>query len=149
MAFRAAPEPDADPSDSAMLTSPPQPPLSKPLPSWAPVFGGTSLAVGLLSIAWFLFARPEYGDLGSRIAYFQQMFATDRWARGGWMSVEDGVAGLIDFSTCRVFFAFVVDACLYSVWQAMLLQDAPATQRFVPFFGLAAYLVSGTREERK
>lgn len=47
------------------------------------------------------------------------------------------------FSTNRVFFAFVLDAGLYSVWQATLLKGVGATplQRFVPFLGLAAHLL--------
>ena len=44
--------------------------------------------------------------------------------------------------SAQVFWAFSVDACLYSVWQATLMpEEAPAKHRFVPFFGLAAYLM--------
>lgn len=118
LALRAAPEPS--PTPGAM---PPRPPPSAPLPSWAPVFGATGLAVGLFSIGWALAGRPETGgDLAVRWQY------------------------LVDtLSTNRVFWAFAVDACLYSVWQAALMpEDAPAKYRFLPFFGLAAYLMTAS-----
>lgn len=41
----------------------------------------------------------------------------------------------------RAFFAFVLDAGLYSIFQAVLLNNAPPVYRFTPFFGLAAWLV--------
>ena len=47
-------------------------------------------------------------------------------------------------SSNRVFYAFVFDAVLYSVWQAVLLGSVPSAtvlQRFVPFLGLAAHLL--------
>lgn len=52
------------------------------------------------------------------------------------------------FSTNRVFYAFIVDACLYSVWQSWLLGgvNAPAAMRYTPFLGLAAYLLTGAKE---
>jgi hypothetical protein len=42
----------------------------------------------------------------------------------------------------RVFFAFIVDAGLYSIWQFILLRNAAPQHRFVPFFGMATYLMS-------
>ena len=55
------------------------------------------------------------------------------------------------FSLCRVTFAFVVDMCLYSVFQAYLMgrQGAPSALRYVPFLGLAAWLVGGMQGESK
>ena len=41
----------------------------------------------------------------------------------------------------RAFWAFVLDMVLYTVFQAVLLDNAPAAYRFTPFFGLAAWLV--------
>lgn len=120
MAMRAAPEPLKEGTAGTALPIPKPVPQNKPLPGWAPAIGGVSLAVGLLSIGWFLGARPEYGDLAARVDYFNTMFNND-----------------------RVFYAFIVDAGLYSVWQALLLSDAQAKYRFVPFFGLCAYLLSG------
>ena len=71
-----------------------------------------------------LAARPEAGDLAARWEYFSTLLATS-----------------------RVDWAFAVDACLYSVWQAWLLGAAGAAPayRFVPFFGMAAWLVAGPR----
>jgi hypothetical protein len=45
------------------------------------------------------------------------------------------------FSLNRAFFAFVLDAGLYSTFQAVLLANAPPVYRFTPFLGLAAWLV--------
>jgi hypothetical protein len=48
------------------------------------------------------------------------------------------------FSSNRVFYAFIVDAGLYAVWQAAMLSTVPGVtpaQRFVPFFGLAAHVL--------
>ncbi len=47
------------------------------------------------------------------------------------------------FSTNRAFFAFILDGCLYPVWQATILKDIGAAPqyRYIPFFGLAAWLV--------
>ncbi|GIL93548.1 hypothetical protein Vretifemale_20953, partial [Volvox reticuliferus] len=101
---------------------PPQPPANSPLPWWAPAFGATSLTVGLLSIGWALAARPEYGGLAERLSYFVETFNSN-----------------------RAFYAFIVDSGLYCVWQAVLMEDAPARYRFLPFFGMAAHLIMGGR----
>lgn len=60
LALRAAPEPEQTKAAKADAATP------RPLPSWAPTFGGVGLAVGLFSVFWFLGGRPEYGDLASR-----------------------------------------------------------------------------------
>ncbi|GIL83829.1 hypothetical protein Vretimale_10594 [Volvox reticuliferus] len=117
LAQRAAPEPPATPG-----ALPPQPPANSPLPWWAPAFGATSLTVGLLSIGWALAARPEYGGLAERLSYFVETFNSN-----------------------RAFYAFIVDSGLYCVWQAVLMEDAPARYRFLPFFGMAAHLIMGGR----
>jgi hypothetical protein len=92
------------------------------LPSYSPVFGAVAGAVGLVSIWWALFCRPEAGDLAARWEYLVTLL-----------------------STSRVDWAFAVDATLYGVWQAWLLGAAGAAPayRFVPFFGLAAWLLAG------
>ena len=45
----------------------------------------------------------------------------------------------------RVSLAFVVDIALFSVWQAWFIgevdEEAPAACRFVPYWGLAAWLM--------
>ena len=97
------------------------------LPSWAPAIGAVGGLVGLVSIAWAAVGRPELGgDLAARAAW---------WA---------DAAGRTD----RALFAFGLDACCYAVWQAILLRGAGAGYRWVPFFGLAAWLVAG-RPERE
>lgn len=113
MAQRLLPETDAAVSEAGV---PPQ------LPSYAPALGGVAAAVGLFSLYWAAAARPEYGGLAERWTYFCTQFASD-----------------------RVFWAFVLDAGLYSVWQAWVLGDAGAKswQRFLPFFGMAAWLLQG------
>jgi hypothetical protein len=85
MALRAAPEPESWMSTDApegvvrsKRLSADKSPLNQPPPSWAPMFGATSLTVGVTSIAWALFARPEYGDLSARLDYFLSMFNNDR-----------------------------------------------------------------------
>lgn len=96
------------------------------LPGYSPVFGGIAAVVGAVSIAWAVAARPEFGGIAERVQYFNDMAGSD-----------------------RVFWAFCVDSVLYSVWQAWLLGDtgAKAWQRYVPFFGMAAWLLEGNRKE--
>ena len=96
------------------------------LPPYASIVGGIAGAVGLISIGWALAVRPEFGGLAQRWSF----------------AVEQA-------SGNRVFFAFVLDAVLYSVWQAVLMQEAPAKFRFVPFFGLAGYLLTSKTDSRK
>ena len=82
--------------------------------------------MGLGSVVWALGVRPEYGGLAERWQYFVQQSLTN-----------------------RVFFAFVLDAVLYSVWQALLMdKSASKSQRYVPFIGLVAYLVQGGQKQK-
>lgn len=100
-----------------------EPPL---LPAYAPAVGAVAAAVGAFSLGWAALARPEMaGDLSDRWQYLITLV-----------------------STSRVDWAFVVDAGLYGVWQAWLLGacGAAPAYRFVPFFGLAAWLITGPRE---
>jgi hypothetical protein len=48
----------------------------------------------------------------------------------------------------QVFYAFVVDSGLYAIWQATLMGDAPARYRYLPFFGLAAWLVAAPKQQQ-
>jgi hypothetical protein len=91
------------PEPAAPGSSPTAPPPNRPLPAWAPAFGGVSLAVVIFSVAWALAGRPEYGGLAERAAYVAEAFSSN-----------------------RVFYAFVLDAGLYAVWQAVLMEGAPA-----------------------
>ena len=45
----------------------------------------------------------------------------------------------------RIFFAFALDAVLYSVFQAMLMPKAAGNLRYVPFAGLAVWLIGGAK----
>lgn len=49
----------------------------------------------------------------------------------------------------RAFFAFCLDGVLYSVFQAILMDSAPARMRFTPFFGLAYWLVTAKPAKAK
>lgn len=96
------------------------------LPDYAPLIGITGAVIGVASIVWAVGVRPEYGGLAERWQYFVQQSFTN-----------------------RVFFAFVLDAVLYSVWQALLMgEDATKLQRFLPFGGLVAYLVQGGNKQK-
>lgn len=92
------------------------------LPGYAPVFGGISLGIGLISFVWAAMARPEYGGIPGRLDYFMSHASSD-----------------------RVFWAFLLDCGLYAVWQAWILGDAEYPckpwHRYVPFFGLCGYLL--------
>ena len=106
---------------AAQGTEPPR------LPTYAPAIGAVAAAVGAFSLGWALLARPELaGGLPERWDYLVTLL-----------------------STSRVDWAFAVDSGLYAVWQAWLLGacGAGAVYRFVPFFGLAAWLAAGGPRE--
>lgn len=89
--------------------------------------------VGTGSIAWAFMARPEFGGAGERYASFVDLLSID-----------------------RVGSSFIVDLVIFGLFQGWLVDDdmkrrgvdvdagemAPlrAMAKFVPFFGLAAYL---------
>jgi len=90
------------------------------------VIAATSLVVGLVSLYWMVGARPELGgSLEQRWAFFVDQAQTN-----------------------RVFWAFCLDAALYSVWQAWILKDmgAPGWQQRLPLFGTVGFLLSRTTE---
>ena len=101
-------------------------PKAAKLPGYAPIIGITGAAIGLGSIVWALSIRPEYGGLAERWQYFVQQSVSN-----------------------RVFFAFVLDAVLYYVWQALLMgEDATKAQRYIPFVGLISYLLQGGKTQK-
>ena len=79
----------------------------------------TSLFVGAFSLYWIVLGRPEY-SLTNRLEFFVQSATTN-----------------------RVFWAFLLDAVLYTVWQSWLLKDmgAPTWQQRLPLFGTVAFLL--------
>lgn len=121
LALRLKPDTAQDEGEAAAAPPP-------ALPGYAPAIGGVAAAVGLFSIGWALAARPEVGGLAERWEYLTTLLATS-----------------------RVDWAFGVDASLYCVWQAWLLGACGAAPRyrFVPFFGLAAWLIAGPQSEGK
>lgn len=90
-------------------------------------------AVGSGSIVWFFIGRPEFGQFGERYSTFIDLLSID-----------------------RVGSSFVVDLAIFALFQGWLVDDDMRrrgvdvdsgemavlrnTAKFVPFFGLAAYL---------
>ena len=83
--------------------------------------------VFFVSIAWAIFARPEFGDLSLRWESFQLILSEDRLA-----------------------YSFVVDLIFFSLFQSWLVQDDMERRqwnnavilwitRLLPFFGLVVY----------
>ena len=95
----------------------------RPLPSYSKLLGGLAFFIAGVSAVWLFAGRPEYGGLDTRWQFAVEQFQGN-----------------------RAFWAFVLDLALYSVWQSFLMEDcgAPAKYRYVPFFGLAAWLISGS-----
>lgn len=92
--------------------------------SLARAFGTIGLVVGTGAIAWFCFARPEFGGWAERVSYFAQKVRSD-----------------------RVTIAFCVDLMLFWLFQCWLMGSEIAKEskqrllQFVPFWGLAIWLV--------
>lgn len=86
--------------------------------------GSVGLIVGTGAIAWFLFARPEFGPIAERSRYFIQKLTTD-----------------------RVTIAFGVDLALFWIFQIWLMgaiaqpKTGKRYLRFIPFWGLALWLL--------
>ena len=97
-----------------------KPKLDKDVLANAPSYGLVAAAIGAISLYWVLGGRPEAGDLA---------------ARWGWAANE--------FWHSRVFSFFVLDMVFYATWQAVLLKGASRGYRFVPFAGMAAWLIAG------
>ena len=72
-----------------------------------------------MSVWWALSARPEYGGLAERWAFFQEAISHD-----------------------RAFCVSIADILLYSIWQPVLMADSGWKWRRVPFLGLASWLVN-------
>lgn len=106
--------------------APPAAAAAPETPTWHRAVGALGLFIGAVSVVWWAAARPEYGDVGARVAFFQDAMASQ-----------------------RVFYAFVVDAGLYGFWQAWMMDSAGAPRKYcaVPFFGLGAWLLAGRPTE--
>lgn len=90
----------------------------------AKIFGGVGLIIGIIAIFWAIFARPEFGDIAARAAFFVQNFQSD-----------------------RLTIAFCVDVIFFAIFQAVLIGNIEPPDsgkrwlRFVPFWGLAVWLI--------
>lgn len=100
----------------------------RPLPSYSKLLGGLAIFIAGVSAVWLFKGRPEYGGLDVRWEF----------------AVEQ-------FNGNRAFWAFVLDLAFYSVWQAFLMEDcgAPKKFRYIPFFGLASWLIVGGSSLKK
>lgn len=47
-----------------------------------------------------------------------------------------------------MFYAFIIDSGLYYVWQMVMMGNAPAKYKYVPFFGLAAWLLAAPKQQQ-
>ncbi|MEO1591300.1 MAG: hypothetical protein AAFU71_08415 [Cyanobacteria bacterium J06632_22] len=95
------------------------------VPGWVEkLFGLIGLVVGTLAVGWFVFARPAFGGLDDRGAYFIQQVLSN-----------------------RVTLAFCVDLGLFWLFQTWLMGAVMATGaprrwlRWVPLWGLALWLL--------
>ena len=87
----------------------------------APIFGWIGLIVGIIALVWCVMSNPEVGDLTQRMNYLAEQVMTN-----------------------RVTLAFCVDLVFFAVFQALLLapvQSKIGWFRFVPFWGLALWLI--------
>lgn len=87
----------------------------------ARIIGLIGLIVGIIALFWFFLGRPEFGDLAERIVYAKEQLSTN-----------------------RVTLAFCIDLGLFALFQALLLKTVESKVgwfRYVPFFGLAAWLI--------
>ena len=90
----------------------------------AKIFGYTGLIVGILSVFWAVFARPEFGDIPAKIEFFIENLMSN-----------------------RVTIAFCVDMVLFYIFQIILMGSIEPFNRqkrwlrFVTFWGLAIGLI--------
>jgi len=85
-------------------------------PSWSSSIAAASGLLGTFSIFWALYGRQEYGGISERFTFLLYQFSHD-----------------------RVFYAFVLDVVLFSLFQILLLNKR-AGLTSVPFFGLIFHL---------
>jgi hypothetical protein len=88
------------------------------------LFGIIGLTVGIIAIIWLFIGRAEFGNLSERLEYF-----------------------ITQLNSNRVVIAFCVDLGLFTVFQTMLMSEIIPKHnktrylRFIPFFGLACWLI--------
>ena len=115
------------------------------LPGYARALGVVGALVGAVTFVWVAAARPEVGGAAERWAYFTTEYLVTPCSPPVPLFVNVsrscGPASVLSTQNNRAFFAFCLDGVLYSVFQAVLMDGAPARLRFTPFFGLAYWLV--------
>jgi hypothetical protein len=104
--------------------------LQREVAEWRPL-GLVLGVVGTSSIVWGLVARPEYGDLATRYLSFLDLLSIDRV----------GSSFIVDLAIFAAFQGWFVDDDLRRRGVALdELMFLRITAKFVPFFGLVAYL---------
>ena len=117
MALRLGGEAEGAPAEKSPQQSPEKPAIAK-------LFGWIGIVVGSLAVSWLVYARPEFGTLADRGEYWLTRLVGD-----------------------RVTLAFFCDVLLFWAFQVWLIGDiepegSPTRGlRFVPFWGLAFWLV--------
>jgi hypothetical protein len=89
-------------------------------------------AVGSGSLVWAIAARPEFGDLATRWASLLELLSADRL----------GSSFVVDLVLFACFQGWLVDDDLRrrGVTEASEAATLRALAKFVPFFGMCAYL---------
>ena len=106
--------------------------LQAKVAEWRPL-GPLLGSVGALSIWWFFFGRPEFGELSDRYASFMDLLRIDRV----------GSSFLVDLVIFATFQCWFVDDDLQR--RGIGKDELPLlrnTAKYVPFFGLASYLTA-------
>ena len=107
-----------------LLQDPPEAAVSLSKGPLAKLFGLIGLGVGLLAMVWICLVQPDLGGFPERATYFTEQVAKN-----------------------RVTLAFCVDLVLFYIFQVWLMGaiiqagDKTRGLRFVPFWGLAIWLI--------
>lgn len=90
----------------------------------ARIFGWIGLIIGIIAIAWIFWDPSEFGNLAQKFQYFGEQIKSN-----------------------RVTIAFCVDLILFTIFQSLLMGEIMSSDskvrwlRFVPFWGLAVWLI--------
>lgn len=101
-------------------------PSGEDAPVWQRGLGAFGFLIGVFSLGWWAFGRPEYGDISERMTFFSTRLANQ-----------------------RVFGGYLVDIGIYWLAQWLFMRGAGASKQYcaVPFFGLGAWIAAGKPEE--
>ncbi len=119
MALRISP---GAPTGTA-LPAPKSPVPAITWPQFTRIFAWPAILITAISAYWLVAARPELGgSLAERWDYFAAAARSD-----------------------RAFAAFLSDMVLYTIWQYVLMRDAPSLYRSLPYFGILAWYLDFQR----